>query len=170
MVVAAPRTEERAPAVSGWARLAAAGLVLGSGFLLARTVMLMAEGHLRTYTWWAAGLLGLEFFVDAVAAGAGVAWLVTRRPGHATLALRAVAAMILMHAVRVVVFVLGRTGPWVDFDVRPPYRTEYATTWTWFEVWFAGTGAALSVIVLVLVWRLRIRTSKRHARARRAGA
>lgn len=168
METAAPQMQERAPGASRWTRLAAVGLVLGSGFLLARTIMLMAGGSLGTYSWWAAALLGVESSVDAVVVVAGGAWLVARHSGHATLALRAAAAMILMHAVRVLVFVLGRTGPWVDFDVRPPYRADYATTWSWFEVWFAGTGAALSVILLAVVWRRHVRNAKRRGRARSA--
>lgn len=165
MGVAAPQMQEQVPAVSRWARWAAVGVVAGSGFLLARTIMLVAGGSLHTYTWWAAALLGIEFVVDAVAVAAGAAWVVTRRADHATRALRAVAAMILVHAVRVLVFVLGRTGPWVDFDVRAQHRAEYATTWAWFDVWFAGTGAALSVIVLTVVWRRRRRAAQRRQRA-----
>jgi uncharacterized protein (TIGR03382 family) len=95
--------------------------------------------------------------IDAIAVIAGVRWFSTPSTDRATTARRAVTAMILIHALRVLVFVLGRTGPWVDFDVRP----EYATTWTWFDVWFAGVGAAISLIVLGLVWQLRRRRSLR---------
>lgn len=159
MRASAPQVQVGMPSASWRTRLPAAGVVAGSGFLLARTIVLMAGGALRLYSGWAAALLAIEFVVDAATVVAGGVWFVTRQAHHRTRALRAVAVMILVHAVRVMVFVLGRTGPWVDFDVRAQRRAEYATTWRWFDVWLAGTGATLSLIVLAVVWRRRRRTA-----------
>lgn len=158
MSAPAPQVQEAMRGASWRTRMAAAGVVAGSGFLLARTIILMTGGALRTYAGWAAALLGVEFVVDAATVVASGVWFVTRQVHHRTLALRGVAVMILVHALRVLVFVLGRTGPWVNFDVRAQHRAEYATTWRWSDVWLAGTGAALSLVVLAVVWRRRHRT------------
>jgi hypothetical protein len=138
-------------------------LALGGCFMLGRTVMLIAGGALTTYQPWAAALLTLEFLVDGVAVALLVRWLVTGDEQHQAPALRGVAAVILVHAVRVLVFVLGRTGPWVDFDVRPRHRMGHSETWSWAGVWFAGIMALSSVVVLVIVMGHRRRSLRRSA-------
>jgi hypothetical protein len=78
------------------------------------------------------------------------------------MALRLGAAVTVFHALRVLVFVLGRTGPWLDFDVRPDYRATHDARWSWFNVIFAGTLSAAGVLVVIAVaW---IRSQRRHGR------
>lgn len=148
-----------------YGRLTAAGVVGGGGFLLGRTIALIAGGSLTTMVGWAAGLLLVELSIDAAAAAAGVRWLLSGKAEHGATASRVVGVMIAVHAVRVAVYVLGRTGPWVDFDVRPEHRTDPAETRSPAGVWVAGTGAAVSVIALLVVWRCRTRRRNSCPRA-----
>lgn len=148
------------PAASpGWPkRRLVAVLLLGGGcVLVVRTLMLAAGGALTTYRPWAAGLLVTEFVFDAVAVALLVRWAALGHQRSEVPALRAVAAVVVVHAVRVLVFVMGRTGPWVDFDVRPQYRPDHAETWTWAGVWFAAAMVVASLAVLLIVM-----ASRRH--------
>lgn len=74
------------------------------------------------------------------------------------LALRLAAAGIIVHAVRVVVYVLSSAGPWIDFDRRPEYKTGPPETLA--GVYILGAVAAVSVVVVIVVWRIRKRRSK----------
>jgi hypothetical protein len=58
---------------------------------------------------------------------------------------------------RVLVFVLGRTGPWLDFDVRPAYRATHDARWSWFGVIFAATLAATGIFAVIAIAWLRHR-------------
>jgi hypothetical protein len=68
----------------------------------------------------------------------------------------------MLHALRVLIFVLGRTGPWVDFDVRPEQRSSHAARWTWDQVYFAATLSVLGVVGVLVIWRLRRRWLDSH--------
>jgi hypothetical protein len=46
------------------------------------------------------------------------------------------AAAAILHAIRVLIYMLGRTGPWVNFDEKPGHRDSY--TFEWFWVYFAA--------------------------------
>lgn len=69
-----------------------------------------------------------------------------------------VLAATFLHAGRVLVFVLGRTGPWVDFDVRPEKRADHRERWTWGQVVFAGVMSVFGVVGALAIWRARRRT------------
>jgi hypothetical protein len=71
------------------------------------------------------------------------------------------AAVIIVHAVRVLIYVMGRAGPWINFDVRPENRALHHTRWTWEGVYFAGSMSAFSVIVLLFIVLM-----KRHSKKR----
>jgi len=130
-------------------------LAVGAGFMFGRTIVLIGGGALATYTRWCAGLLVLESIVDLMALITVVAWGLKRGARAEAIAMRAVASVVILHAIRVLVFVLGRTGPWIDFDIRLEHRVAYADQWTWAGVVFAAVMAALSLIVLAVVWRAR---------------
>ncbi len=84
-------------------------------------------------------------------------WWISNDKNRASLALRFGAAAALVHAARVLVFVLGRIGPWIDFDVRPEHRALHFTRWTWGGVYLAAVLAILGVIGVFIIWRLRRR-------------
>lgn len=141
-------------------------LAAGAAFMLWRTLDLISGRSLVVYVWWAAGLLLLEAAIDLVTFVAAARWFVTSRPNHRRTVLRAAAAVVSVHALRVAVFVLGRTGPWIDFDIRPEERAEYATGWTWTGVAVAGSMAALSVLILFAAcYRVRRNRSRRNGRS-----
>jgi hypothetical protein len=110
------------------------------------------------YVWWASALLVVEFLTDLAWLVASIRWLFSNQKDKANASLKLAAMAIIVHAIRVLVFVLGRTGPWVNFDVRAEHHADYSFEWFW--VYFAGTLSALSVIALALIWYL-IRKSQR---------
>ena len=71
------------------------------------------------------------------------------------------AAVIIVHAVRVLIYVMGRVGPWINFDVRPEFRALHHTRWSWESVYFAGFMSALSVVVLLFILLMKRRLKKK---------
>lgn len=130
-------------------------LFCGAGILLGRTIALLAGGARRALRPWVVALTWLEMATDATTMAGAVRWFRSGDPAHARLPMRAGAVATLLHAGRVAVFVLGRTGPWRDFDVRPEARRDHDERWTWAQVVFAGVMSVLGVIGMVLVWHRR---------------
>jgi hypothetical protein len=128
-------------------------IILGSGFLLYRTVMMMAQGYLTIFVWWVATLLILEFLVDVACLVSALYWWGTKDGKKSRLPLRLTAAVIVVHAIRVLVFVLGRTEPFNNFDIRPEYWPMHHTRWSWEGVYFAGIMSALSLVILLVLWQ-----------------
>lgn len=87
-------------------------------------------------------------------------WWIRDEAARERFALRAGAAATILHAVRVLIFVLGRTGPWVDFDVRPEQRALHAERWNWGEVYFAAVLSVMGVIVVAIIWGWRRRRNE----------
>lgn len=127
----------------------------GAGILLGRAIALLAGGAGRVLRPWVVALTWLEMATDATTMAGAVRWFRSGDPAHARLPMRAGAIATLLHAGRVAVFILGRTGPWHDFDVRPEARADHDERWTWAQVVFAGVMSVLGVIGVVLVWRRR---------------
>ncbi|NIM90193.1 MAG: hypothetical protein GTO17_04515 [Candidatus Aminicenantes bacterium] len=142
-------------------RLYASLLVLGAGFLFFRTIMMLSQGALDVLVLWASALLIAEMLLDAAWLLSSVRWWITNDKNKDRIPLRLGAAAVLFHAVRVLVFVLGRIGPWIDFDVRPVHRALHAARWNWEGVYFAAIMSALSVIGVVIIWIFRRRAKKR---------
>ena len=140
-------------------RVYAALVALGIWILLGRTIAMMARGHLASNVWWVAGLLAAEFLVDLTVFLGGLRWWMSGRREHRRLPLRATVVAVVLHAIRVAVYALGRTGPWIDFDIRPAYRVVPAEPVAWGFVIFASVMAALSLAAVVVIWRLRRRMS-----------
>lgn len=138
-------------------RAQAALLAGGAGILFARTIALLAGGARQVLRPWVVALTYVEMTIDALTIGAAIRWWRSRDPDHAHLAFRAGAAATLLHAVRVLVFVLGRTGPWKDVDVRPERRADHDERWTWAQVIAAGALSVLGLVGAGLVWRSRRR-------------
>lgn len=126
----------------------------GAGLLLYRTVALLrgARSILRP---WVVALTYLEMLLDAATVATALRWWRSGSLRDAHLPLRIGAATTLLHAGRVLVFVLGRTGPWVDFDVRPERRAGHDDRWTWNQVVFASGLSVLGVSGVGIIWRRR---------------
>jgi len=144
-------------------RLYAFLLALGACVLLFRVVTMLSGGALTVLAGWVSALLVAELAVDLAALAGSVRWYIAGTAERAGPALRAGAAAAILHAFRVLIFVLGRTGPWVDFDVRLEHRALHATRWTWAGVWFAAAMSALGVLGVLVIWWLRRRVRRGQA-------
>jgi hypothetical protein len=133
-------------------------LFAGAGILLYRTIALLAGGARKVLKPWVVVLTFIEMLADIVTLGAAARWWRSRAARDEPLPLRAGAVATLLHAGRVLVFVLGRTGPWIDFDVRPEQRADHDERWTWPGVVFAGVMSVLGVVGVVIIWCVRRRT------------
>ena len=100
-------------------RVDAALPALGARVPLFRTVTMLNRGAVESLMPWALGLLVAELPLDVAALLGSVRWWLSGTESRARLPLRTGAAAAVLHAVRVLIFVLGRTGSWVNFDVGP---------------------------------------------------
>ena len=142
-------------------RFYAALIILGASILLYRTIsMLVFEDALELLMLWVIVLLFLEMAIDVACIATAIPWWVSDDRNKASLPLRFGAAAALFHAFRVLIYVLGRTGPWVDFDLRPEHRGIEPDQWTWISVYFAATLSVLGIIGVIVIWRLRRRAVK----------
>jgi hypothetical protein len=132
-------------------------IILGSGFLLFRTIVMIFEGSLEFFVLWVAALLIFELLIDAGCLFSSVIWWISNKKSKSVLPLRLAAAVIIVHAVRVFIYVLGRLEPLYNFDVRPEFRALHHTRWSWESVYFAGIMSALSIIVLLIIWLIKNR-------------
>ena len=140
-------------------RIYASLLTLGAGILLFRTLrMMIVEGAFEILLPWVIALLFAEFLLDLGWLVCSIRWYILKRQEKAVCALRLASAAILLHALRVLIYVLGRTGPWINFDVRPEHHASY--TFEWFWVWFAATLALLGVLGVLFIWTI-IRRKKK---------
>ena len=135
-----------------WNRQRTCATIIGLGIwvLLLRTILMTAQGYLVTFVPWVAALLALELLLNVSIFVSAAWWWMGANASRARLPLHLTTATIIIHAIRVLVFVLGRTGPWHDFDVRAIHRTSSDPEWHW--VIFAAILAILSPIALASVW------------------
>lgn len=136
-------------------RAFAALLFFGAAFLLYRAIMVVYGGAVYVNVWWVAALLFLEMGLDALCMFCAAVWFVKADKPSESITLKVTAAIIIVHAVRVLIFVIGRVGPWIDFDVTPEHRLAHSSRWVWTDVFLAGTPASLSVIALIVIWQTR---------------
>jgi hypothetical protein len=134
-------------------------LILGSSILLYRTLVMISGGYLAINYWWVSTLLIGEFLSDLACLASSIWWFRINDRSRDKLPLRLGTAAALLHAVRVLIYVLGRTEPFLNFDVRPQYYHLYGET-VWFWVYFAAILALLGVTGVILIWRIRIRNRK----------
>ena len=92
------------------------------------------EQGLEILVLWVIILTIVEFIIDFSCIIGSLRWLISNDALKATFPLQLGAAAAILHAIRVLIYVLGRTGPWVNFDVKPIYRSSYSFDWFW--VWF----------------------------------
>ncbi|NHF59743.1 hypothetical protein FK220_010345 [Flavobacteriaceae bacterium TP-CH-4] len=92
--------------------------------------MMLSQGTLGILVPWVSALLLREFLIDLACMVACVPWFLSNESNKDGLPLRLGAAAAMIRAFLVVVFVLGRVGPWFDFDVRQQHRYLQYTRWT----------------------------------------
>lgn len=141
-------------------RIYASLLALGACILLYRTITLLFQGALAILALWVSILLIVEMLIDLSCFLTTIPWWISKDRSRARIPLRLGAAAAIFHALRVLVFVMGRVGPRIDFDVRPEHIASHAETWTWAGVWFAAIMAVLGIIGVIIIWML-IRRAKK---------
>ncbi len=145
-----------------WTASDRVGAVLTGGgisILLIRAAVLIS-GSRQVLKRWVIDLAALELALDIATLFASVRWWSTNARRHRQLPLRLAAAATVLHAVRVLIFVLGRVRPFKDFDVRPEQRDAHDQRWNWSQVLFAAAMSVLGIVgVLVVRRRIRSRTA-----------
>ena len=79
-----------------------------------------------------------------------IRWFILNERTKATIPSRLGAAASILHAIRVLIYVLGRTGPWLNFDVKPEYQDSY--TFEWFWAYFAAILSIFGVLGVIVIW------------------
>ncbi len=103
-------------------------------------------------------LLMFELVIDLVWLFQAAKWWISPDKQKIKKTLNFAAAAIILPAIRVLVFVMGRMGPWIDFDRKPEYSPLQYSEWGW--LYFAGKMSVLGVIGVIVVWRIRHRLKK----------
>jgi hypothetical protein len=141
-------------------RVYATLLALGASILTYRTVTMISQGALNILALWVSILLFIEMLIDIACFLTTIPWWISKDRSRAITPLRLGAAAALFHAFRVLVFVLGRAGPWKNFDVRPEQIEAHTNTWTWAGVYFAAIMSILGVTGVIIIWMLIRRANK----------
>ncbi len=141
-------------------RIYASLLAMGACILLYRTIAMLSQGAFEVLRLWVSILLFMEMLIDFGCLLGCIRWWISNDRTKGTVALRFGAAAAIFHAFRVLVFVVGRVGPWINFDVRPESIEVHAGTWTWTGVWFAAIMSVLGVIGVIIIWMLIRRAGK----------
>lgn len=127
----------------------------GISILLTRALILIMRSR-RVLRAWVTNLAAAELALDVATLGAAIRWWWTNSRGNRQVPLKLAAAATILHAGRVLVFILGRLRPFKDFDVRPEHRSEHDERWSWGQVYFAAAMSVLGVFgVLVIRKRMR---------------
>ncbi|MGB5371416.1 MAG: hypothetical protein WBN18_13385 [Flavobacteriaceae bacterium] len=141
-------------------RLYASLLILGASILLARTIIMLFQGALMTLAPWASFLLIAELLIDLGCILASVFWFRANDPAKERLPLNLAAMAVVLHAFRVLVYVVGRVGPWIDFDINRKRFQSQPVEWSWAQVYLASFLSILGLIGLVIIWGVRVRTKR----------
>ncbi len=141
-------------------RLYAGLLFLGACIILYRTITMMVQGYLGVFVTWVSVLLIAEFLIDLSCAGFSVVWWISNDAGKDKIPLRLGAAAAIVHAIRVLVFVVGRLGPRSNFDIKPEYHSSHYTQWEIGWVYFASIMAILGLVGVIVIWLYRRRAGK----------
>jgi len=118
---------------------------------------MVVQGSLEILVLWVSLLLLAELLIDLGCAVFSIVWWIHNDASKDKIPLRLGAAAALLHAFRVLIFVAGRFGPWVNFDVRPEHQALHYTRWNMGEVYFAGIMSILGVIGVIVIWQYRRR-------------
>ena len=141
-------------------RLYAFLLLIGASILLSRTITMIVQGNLRILVPWVSILLVAELVVDLSCSVFSVIWWISNDASRDSIPLKLGATAAILHAFRVLIFVIGRLGPWIDFDIQPEQRTLHDTRGEMGWVYFAAIMSILSIIGVVVIWWLRRRARK----------
>ncbi len=132
---------------------------IGSGVLLFRTIrLLFFENGLPSLAYWVIVLTVLEMIIDLICLIFSIKWLFSNSEMDKTISLRSGASAAILHAFRVLIYVLGRIGPWMNFDKKPGYHSSAAENFFW--VYFAAILSVSGIIGVIIIWIIRRKSKK----------
>jgi hypothetical protein len=142
-------------------RIYALLLSLGALLLFYLTIsMILFDKALVVLRFWVIALLFTESLIDLLCLIFSVRWFFANDLSRDTVPLRLGAAAAIIHALRVLVYVLGRMGPWINFDVKPEYHNSYTYDPVW--MWLAAILASLGIAGVVIIWWWRRKRRKNN--------
>lgn len=134
-------------------RLYASFLALGAIILLFRTLwMILVEDAYNILVWWVFVLLVLELLIDLGCIAGSIRWFESGSREKARLPLQMGASATILHAFRVLIYVLGRVGPWKNFDLKPDFHSFENVDMFW--LYFAGILSVAGIVGLIVIWTL----------------
>jgi hypothetical protein len=126
-------------------------LILGASILLFRTIRLLTvENGWVTLAGWVVVLTFIEMAIDTLCIVYSFRWLYRNSKKSKSIALQLGAAAAIFHAFRVLIYVVGRVGPWINFDVKPEFRSSHHVDLFW--VYFAAILSVLGIIAVITIW------------------
>ena len=141
-------------------RLYSSLLFLGACILLFRTITMIVQGYLGVFVIWVSVLLMAEFLVDLGCAAFSVVWWISNDARKDKIPLRLGTAAAILHAIRVLIYVVGRIGSSNNFDIKPEYHSSSYAHWEIGWVYFASIMSILGLIGVVIIWQYRQRAKK----------
>lgn len=128
-------------------------LILGAGILLFRTIRLLTiENGWNVLAGWVILLTFIEMAIDLLCIIFSSQWLFGNSSGARSISLRLGASAAILHAIRVLIYALGRTGPWINFDVKPEFRSTHDVNMFW--VYFASILSFLGILGVIIIWKI----------------
>jgi hypothetical protein len=124
--------------------------------------MMLSQGALDILVLWVSAVLIAEMLLDSACLLSSIKWWIANDRKYDSIPLRLGAAAAILHAFRVLIFVLGRIGSWLDFDVRPAHRALHSTRWSMGQVYFAAIMSVLGLIGVLIIWTIRRRAKKKQ--------
>ena len=129
-------------------------LTLGAGLLLFRTVrLLFFENGLNSLMLWVVILTFIEMLIDFSCVIFSIKWFLKNNNQDIRISLRLGAAAAILHALRVLIYVLGKLEPLRGFGVRPEYRTYGSVDLFW--VYFAAILSVLGIVGVIIICLIR---------------
>jgi hypothetical protein len=126
-------------------------LILGASILLFRTIRLLTvENGWEVLAGWVIILTFIEMAIDLFCINFSFKWLFNNNLKSRKYALRLGASAAIFHAFRVFIYLIGRIGPWYNFDVKPQFRSSHDVDMFW--VYFAVTLSVLGILGVIVIW------------------
>ncbi|MDH5412757.1 MAG: hypothetical protein OEW87_01345 [Flavobacteriaceae bacterium] len=136
-------------------------LILGASILLFRTIRLLTiENGWNTLADWVIALTFFEMAIDILCIIFSSHWLFRNANSSKSIALHLGAYAAFFHAFRVFIYVLGRTGPWINFDVKPEFRSTHNVNMFW--IYFAAILSILGILGVIIIWLNISRTKRKN--------
>jgi hypothetical protein len=128
-------------------------MILGASILLFRTIRLLSvENGWETLAIWVITCTFIEMLIDVFCIIFSFSWLLKATIKSRQMALRLGAAAAIFHAFRVLVYVMGRIGPFKNFDLKPQFHNTQNVEMFW--IYFASILSILGVLGVIIIWRL----------------